>query len=505
MVEQPSRQPRPRLRDQGRLRVRPRVSLLLGGSSGEPIGGRRVLIGRRPELLLPAGVLLGAALLSPGVLHPTLGIALVGLVMVVALAWKSVAYPLGLAGLPTLIAATVGSNALPKGGSTFVVAGWIGLAVLFAVIRAEHAVPLRGLWSAPAAMALLIGVLMVVRLGSSPAEAYGSTKVQLYIASNLVLFVGAVFVGTSRPSLRLFFLLALAVVAAGAFLLIAKLLSGTAQQQYAGRFEISAQQGAINLGRISSNGALISICLILMSRRLAVRLAAIAVLPAVLVSLLAAGSRGPVVGFVIGVLALVALTATTRGARRGLVVVAVVLVGAAVVVPMVVPGSAIGRSLSAIIGSSGGLSSNGRSQLWGEALAAFARHPLIGLGTGGFASLDPQLFPHDLLLEMAAELGVIGLVAIVSMLGLMLERLMAVWRRTSGTERMEVTLVIVLFLSALTNALISGAITDNTDVWLWGGLGVGIHARHATVMAARRARAAPRKSVPGRPLVIAER
>ena len=443
-------------------------------------------------------MLLGAVLLAPALLRPTIGIVLVGALVVVALASKSVAYPLALAGLPTLVAAIIGSNPLPQGGAIFLEAAWIGLAVLLVAIRGQHAAPLRGLWSAPAAMAFLIGVLMVVRLGSSPAEAYGSTKLQLYIAGNLVFFVGAVFVGTSRRSLRVFLIVALALAAAGALLLIARLVTGTAQQQYSGRFEILQQQGAINLGRDSSNGALISIGLILMSRGLAVRLAAIAVLPVVLVSLLAAGSRGPVIAFLVGVLALVALTAATAGARRRLVLAAAVLLGAVVVVPIVVPGSAIERSLSAVIGSAGGLSSNGRAHLWAEAFGAFAQHPLVGLGTGGFASVNPQLYPHNLLLEMAAELGVLGALAILSMLALILQRLIALWRRTVGSERMEVTLVIALFLSALTNALLSGAVQDNTDVWLWGGLGLGIYARRATVLAAHRAtvRGAPRTQAP---------
>jgi O-antigen ligase len=448
--------------------------------------------------------MLGVLLLAPALLRPAIGIGLVAAVIAVWLAWKSVAYPLALAGLPTLVAAVVGSNPLPKGGATFLIGAWIGLGVLLAIMRGEQAIAMRGLWSAPVAMAFILVALMVLRLSSSPDEAYGSTKLQLYIADNLVFLVAAVFVGASRSSLRTFLLVTLALVAAGAFLLVAELVTGTAQQQYSGRFAITAQQGAINLGRDSANGALIAIALILMSSRLAVRLVSIAVLPVVLVAMLAAGSRGPVVAFLVGLLALIALTAASGRARRQLLLVAVVLVGAAVIVPILVPGSAIGRSLSTIIGSASGLSSNGRSHLWAEAYSAFARHPLVGLGTGGFAAVDPQQYPHNMVLEMAVELGVLGGLAVLSMLIMMLRRFSLLWRATTGSERMTVTLLISLFVSAVVNALFSGAIQDNVDVWLWGGLGVGMYARYATARSARRAtiRASRR---PRDPLAIANR
>lgn len=446
------------------------------------------------------GWTLGVLVLAPALLRPAIAIGLVAALVAVWFAWKSVAYPLALAGLPTLVAGIIGSNPLPKGGATFLVGAWIGLAVLLAMMRRDQTVATRALWSAPVVMAFLLLALMVLRLGSSLDEAYGSTKLQLYIADNLVFLVGAIFVGASRQSLRLFFILTLAIVAAGAFLLVGELVTGTAQQQYSGRFAITAQQGAINLGRDSSNGALIAICLILMSSRLSVRLVAIAVLPVVLVSMLAAGSRGPVVAFLVGLLALIALTAASGRARRQLLLVAVVLVGAAVLVPILVPGSAIGRSLSTIVGSASGLSSNGRSHLWSEAYAAFARHPLVGLGTGGFAFVDPQQYPHNIVLEMAAELGVLGALAVLSMLFMMLRRFSLLWRTTDGTERMMVTLLISLFVSAIVNALFSGAVQDNADIWLWGGLGLGMYTRYATARSARRATIRARG-----PLAIAKR
>jgi O-antigen ligase len=416
----------------------------------------------------------------------------IGLIIALAAVWlarQSVAFPLALAGIPTLITAILGSNPLPKGGATFLVGAWIALAIGLAVMRGTSDVTWRGVASAPVLLALLILAMMLLRLGSSPDETYGMTKVQLYVANNVLFLIGAVFVGADRRATRVFFVITLVVVAAGALLLLGKLVGGGAQQQYSGRFTLNAQQGAINLGRDSATGGLIAVALVLIAERMVVRLAALAVLPALLVALLAAGSRGPTIGFLLGLVTLVVLSATAGPARRRLVFVGVALIGAAFLIPLVVPGSAIGRALSAIVGSSSGLSSNGRSGIWAEALAAFGSHPLSGLGTGGFASIDPEMYPHNLFLETAAELGVVGLLAVASMIWLMFGRLVILWRGLHGNDRLEVTLVISLLAAGLFNAMVSGAIQDNTDVWLWGGLGLGLFARYQTPAAATQRRA----------------
>jgi O-antigen ligase len=435
--------------------------------------------------------MLGVLILAPALTRPTLAIGFVAALVAVWLAWKSVAIPLALSSLPTLVAAVNGTNPLPKGAATFLVAAWVGLSILLVTMRGEHQTALRGLISWPVALAIVLLALMVLRLAGSPGESYGSHKVQLYAADDLVFLIGGVYVGAGRGSLRLFLILTLAVITASALLLIGNLLTGHAHQQYSGRFAISAQEGAINLGRESANGALIAICLILISTRTTIRNLAIAALPVLLVSLVAAGSRGPTVAFLIGLLSMGALTAATGRARRRLLVVAAGLVGAAILIPLVVPGSAVGRSLSTILGSAGGLSSNGRANVWSEAYRTFAQHPLFGIGTGGFSALDPaELYPHNVLLEVAVEVGAFGVVALTAMIVIFLRRLIRLWQHSIGSRQIEVTLLIALFVSSLVNAMFSGAIQDNSDIWLWGGLCLGLIARGEVRRVAPRGRRA---------------
>jgi O-antigen ligase len=151
---------------------------------------------------------------------------------------------------------------------------------------------------------------------------------------------------------------------------------------------------------------------------------------------------------------------------------------AIIVVPLVVPSSALARALSTIIGSASGLSSNGRSDLWAVALGSFSHHFWLGLGTGGFASLNTGLaYPHNLLLEMATELGVVGFVLVLMVLGSFIRALGRCHRLAVGTDRTTIALVISLFLTALVNANFSDPIQGNGGVWLWGGVAIGMSAR----------------------------
>jgi O-antigen ligase len=442
-------------------------------------------------VLFGAGTL-GLLLLAPVLTQPTYGVALVGALAAIWLAKKSVAYPLALAGIPTIIEAITGSDPLPKGGVTFIFAAWIGTAVAFALARGAHPAIGRALVSAPVLLSFALLGVMLLRLGPSPAPEYGATTVQLYVADNLVFLIGAVFVGSSRRDLHLFFAILLAVATGEALLLMLKLLSGGLHMTFEGRFALSTHEYPIYLGRDSADGLIVAIYTVLTATRTWTRMLAVAVLPLLVVGLLAAGSRGPVVACLIGVVVLVALTSTKGRARQRLLLAGGGLLGAMIVVPLILPGSAIGRALSAIVGGASGLSSNGRAALWSKAFTGFAQHPLLGLGTGGFSALNPTLpYPHNILLEAGVALGIVGVLLIVGIVFGAGRRIFSCWRDGLGWDRADAAVLAALFVSALVNAFVSGAIQDNKEIWVWGGLGVGMAARMALL---RQSRPAPSRS-----------
>ena len=440
---------------------------------------------------LALGAAAGALLICslPLLGHLLYVIALLALAAGAAVAWRSPAVPLALSAIPPLVDGVFGKDPLPSGGFTLLFSAWISLAVLAAFLRRRtDPVPQLALFSLPVfASVALLGV-MLLRLGVSPDQAYGSTKLQLYAADVLIVLVGAIFVGSRRGALRLFVITLLVTDATGSLLFVIKLVTGSAHAAFNGRFSLAAAEYPIDMGRASADGLLLAIYLLISSVTRRGRLLAAVAFPVVAITLAAAGSRGPVVSFVVGLVTLVMLTATTARGRRRLALVAGIFVIAALVVPLAVPSSTLARALGVIIGSASGLSSNGRSALWSLTLGVISHHIWIGIGTGGGATLVPGLlYPHNILLEVTAELGLIGLVLLVAALGGFITALTRCWQRTIGADRLLSALLIAMFTCEMVNAQFSDPIQGNGSIWLWGGLAVGWATRLASDTHRRRA------------------
>ncbi|MGO9754337.1 MAG: O-antigen ligase family protein [Solirubrobacteraceae bacterium] len=417
----------------------------------------------------------------PALEHLTLLIALLAAAIGAWVASKSVAIPLAIGAIPPLVDAIVGSDPLPKGGFTLLFSALIAISVGFVVLRRQQAIAARALLCVPVLASFALLGLMVMRLGGSLDEAYGSTKLQLYVADVLMFLVAAVFVGANRRDTRLFINASFVVAAAGALMFLIEFASGS-HAALSGRYSLSAAEYPIELGRESADGLLLAIYLMLAASSRKWRTAATIAAPLLAISLIAAGSRGPMVAFAVGAGTLVALTAVDRRARVRLAVVACVFLLAAIVVPLVVPGSAIGRALSVIVGSASGLSSNGRSTLWTAAITEFSQHMALGIGWGGFAGVqaainDSVSYPHNVILEVSCELGIVGGILILTVLAGSIRSLARLWQTTSGDDKTLAALLASLFITALINACFSGAIEDNREIWMWAGLAFGIATR----------------------------
>jgi O-antigen ligase len=392
--------------------------------------------------------------------------------------WYTPAIPLAVSGLPTVAFALLGPNPLPAGGVSSVIAGWTALGMAFVIMRGRDVPPPRVALAAPVLLTAFLAGLMLARLPSASLSAYGSTKLVLFVVGNLVFVAGGAFIGWRRPDLDLLLLIVLAVSTLGAVVLVVRFGTGGAQEVLPGRYAISPEDDPIGLGRGAAEGLLIAIYLMLSRRSATTRLWALAAIPALAIAVVASGSRGPVVGLTFGLLILLALTATNERARRRLLLVAGAALIAVIAVVQTVPTSTLSRSLEVVVSSGSNLSTNGRSQLWAAAWQAFVDHPFLGLGTGGFADLrGDELYPHNLLLESAAELGIFGVLAVVGIVAWTGARITRAWRATRDEDRLVAAIIAALFAMAVVNALFSSALPNNKEVWLWSGVAAGLSAR----------------------------
>lgn len=435
----------------------------------------------------------GAALLVPAALVPLLArpyavFALAAGLAVVAAAHDSVAWPVGLAGIGVLIVGVLGENPFPDRSIAVFTFGWIALAVAFAVLGDARRVPLSLLLAPPIVLTVLLAVWQLVRLGASPSPAYGEYKLQLFLAQNLAFVVAGVLIARSGRDVRLYALLALLLATGSGALLVSGLSSGSAEAVVGGRFSASSGQSPIELGRQAALGLLVGVYVLLAHRRLALRLVALATMPLIAVAFVASGSRGPVVGLAGGLLVLLLLSLQRRESRLRVAFVAAGSVVAAIVVSRLVPPENVERTLSVITGSENGLSANGRFELWSEAWALFVERPLAGIGTGGFAAVEPsELYPHNLLFEVGAELGLVGLVLLGGVLGYAVLALGRAWRAGGEQGRPGFALAAALLASAFLNAMFSSNMPTNFGLWLAVGLATGLGALPAQAPGLRQA------------------
>ena len=432
------------------------------------------------------GWALGAALLlgpvAVGLLiarSSRFGLVFVAAVLLVYLAFRSIAFPVALAGVPSILIGLYGSDPLPAKGVFVLLTAWlflgIGVALLSGAWPSSRSA--RRILAPPIILVGVLAVLLILRLDPG---AYPKTKIELFLAQSVPLLIAGILIGLRATTLRLYVLLTLGVALAGAAVLTQHLSSNDATQVFTARFSIGTTYNPIWVGRTAAIGVLISLALILggFSRRAS--WVGYVSLPFLIVALLASGSRGPVVALLVALVVLVALVMQNRALRRRLVQIAVGVAVAAVVAALIVPSSAVDRSASFLFGNTSALSSNGRTQLWGEALSLFYGHFWTGVGTGGFAEHAPTgiFYPHNIVLEAAAELGVLGVAVLVAFLFLALRTGFRAWREAASHEdRIAAALILSILVATVLNSLLSDAIETTDTLCLVVGLAYGLHVR----------------------------
>ncbi len=113
---------------------------------------------------------------------------------------------------------------------------------------------------------------------------------------------------------------------------------------------------------------------------------------------------------------------------------------------------------------------------------AFLENPIVGGGIGSYATFrgggDDRWFPHNILLEVSIELGIIGLALFLFMLFGFIRHVLILRRRIGEidlagrqiSDMFLVALVVTLFASQVTDDL-----ADNRAIWLVMGLGLAAY------------------------------
>jgi O-antigen ligase len=104
------------------------------------------------------------------------------------------------------------------------------------------------------------------------------------------------------------------------------------------------------------------------------------------------------------------------------------------------------------------------------AIRGFKEKPILGWGIGSFStyarSTDMRLYPHNLVLMIAMEQGIVGLTAFAAFV----VAIGSAIRRTVRATRGEWGFLICVVLYCFMTAAFSGSLDDLRELFLWGGL-----------------------------------
>jgi O-antigen ligase len=115
-----------------------------------------------------------------------------------------------------------------------------------------------------------------------------------------------------------------------------------------------------------------------------------------------------------------------------------------------------------------------RNDLMALGVKMFSEHPFFGVGIQGFRFLSPNPltynYPHNLILELGSELGLLAAVAFLAIAGC---AFMEIWRQLRDPNQLRSSPVLTVFLLLIfvfLDAMVSGDINDLRFMWFVFGL-----------------------------------
>ena len=331
---------------------------------------------------------------------------------------------------------------------------------------------------------LLFCWLMLASLLWTPSTTYGWTKVSHFIVLGTVVFFAPSILFTHKPrAVKRFFY---AVVGFGVLYSLFAIQIGLATWSKLG-FVLLPGSNYLGLGYVAGVTIVVALLYLMPGGgwSMFIGCAVIAVAGG---ALLLSGGRGPLVAVAVTLLVIAVLGLLTPGKisrTTAFLGVMLALVFAGLAQFDLLP-QTIAYRLSLLqpeaIGQNVDSSAFARVQRWNAAAQALVNHPLLGVGSGGFAQWflhqDVRDYPHNLFLEVSAELGLPGLLLVLYLFWVPLKAMLSAPNTVMQREaRLLRGTALGLTIFALVNALVSGDLNDNRFVWMTSGLLMAVSAR----------------------------
>ena len=316
--------------------------------------------------------------------------------------------------------------------------------------------------------------LVAASYSYTSAPDYGGTKLMRFLLIGTLLFLAPFFLIFSEEDFAHFARIFVGFSAVTAVQIVANL-------------EMRSQDSEADITRIGA-GWLMGMAILLLlfyplsktrGRR---RMLLIFLVPVFLAGLMASAARGPIVALAAAVL--IGLAVWMKEGRMKIVTAAVLLFflaigfgGAYLVLRQADRGKYTAKASeleTMLTGGSTSGSAGKRVNFYRATLEAIPNQPLLGTGIGSWSKFyygnDQRNYPHDLLMEIAFEEGLVGLAAFLALLGLSAISIV----RMIGDSRSHFLVLGLLVMYCVIVSLFSGDLDDNRVLWLWMGVALSV-------------------------------
>jgi O-antigen ligase len=302
----------------------------------------------------------------------------------------------------------------------------------------------------------IVGLSLIASLFWTSAPDYGASKTTTFLTVTMLAIGAPFFVFERWADLRRFFMWTVVIAVPVAILAITNPSTDT------GRL---AGDNTIGTSRLLCVASLVLLLGALGRSRH--RLPAVALAATFIAVAAAVGSRGPIVSFALALA--VTLTAwLLRVPRKAAPVLAIAAACVAVVPFVSLPASSSERISQAARDPVAAFREDDRSFLLKQAMQIVDDHPIRGGGVGAFSTVNPTAkWPHNMFVELWAELGIFAVVVVAVASGAALVGLFRLaWLAPQYAIRQDlVYILLAVFAFNLMAVQVSGNINDNRAFW----------------------------------------
>ena len=321
----------------------------------------------------------------------------------------------------------------------------------------------------------LLYVLMLIIFAASTSWSYDPEASQPLLYQLLAFMATSYLLGRLMPpqSGAVVRQAAICMAVAGAVITVTMLATRGGGSSYQGTARLvveGSEASAVGLAQFFPFAIYSAIFGIFLTRSMAARILFAVSIPILIYGALAAGTRGVFISLIPAIVVSGVLSVPRMRAYNLLITCIVATVGITALM-IYLPTDQISGSINRILGVGvEGLathrSDGERQQLFGVAWSLIGARPLLGIGYGSFGAFAMYPYPHNIWLEVAVSVGVIGLAIVLLWLAAVFSDLLSGWAR----DKPSVIFVLGLLTISLAQLQVSFALAFAKPLFLSAGL-----------------------------------